>query len=182
MHAHSQRQPPAGMVGACVGACWSAAASCWPSYVRRWLAGWGVERAGRWADTTRLAGWMPGWLASWLVGGLLAVWHAHTHADQILLNRVQTRTAVQPMSSDNTIALADHPCVRLMPWQVGQGSNARGSVLPTATVLSTDLPNQKQKRTTARGIVCPASQEPNPNLAMKQGPGRAGIRPVLPMA
>ena len=28
MHAHSQRQPPAGMVGACVGACWSAAASC----------------------------------------------------------------------------------------------------------------------------------------------------------
>ena len=48
--------------------------------------------------------------------------------DQILLNRVQTRTAVQPMSSNNTLALADHPCVRLMPWQVGQGSNARGSV------------------------------------------------------
>ena len=33
-----------------------------------------------------------------------------------------------------------------------------------------------------KGIVCPASQEPNPNSAMKQGPGRAGIRPALPMA
>ena len=76
-----------------------------------------------------------------------------------MLNRVQTRTAVQPMSSDNTLALADHPCVRLMPWQVGQGSNVRGSVRTNCNgPFNRSSEPKTKKKPTSKGIVCPASQ------------------------